>query len=427
MSSNTLLSSQLPVIILPPAPTLPSTPPTTPSTPLSATLTYNALSTTLTLSLSDLSTRLLLLSVSLTPALYSPIRATHSLRLDFAAFPSRLAELLLLPTTDPSYVLQLHLPERDEQQTVPLRLVQFNAYKAFLHIELPLQRASEQELVAALAARAREAESAFSDAAEKQRLADERLRLLTEARTEIEQLRAALAERDNAQRNADEATQRAQHARAETDALRAQIADRDEKINQGEQRIQLLQKEVAELRRKIETLPALRDANAGVERRAVAAEAALAEARVALDTLRTERQAASEREAKLETELRSSRAKGKVKAAIINKQEAAVLASEKRIAVLERDLRRSRDRAAMLEVEKEGLSGRLSSACSKLEENATVLQSDQRVIEYLSRELNERLVGGECEEIERVRREAATSEGGRGEDLQREPVPVQMR
>lgn len=428
MSSHTLLSTQLPITILPPSATLPSSPPTTPSTPLSATLTYNALSTTLTLTLSDLSTRLLLLSVSLTPALYAPVRSAHSLRLDFASFPSRLAELLLLPRSDPSYILQLHLPERDDGATVPLRLVQFNAYKAFLHVELPLRRASKEELVAALAARAREAESAIADAAEKKALADERLRLLGQARAEFEQLKNSLPERDEVQRTADEASLRAGEAHAQNQALRAQIAERD-------QRLHGLQSELAEVHGRVGTLPGLQDARAEAERRAVAAEAVMAEGRAAADLLcaerdaaRTELNATREREGRRQTELRASRAKGKVKAAVIAKQEAAVRAAEKRIAALEREVRRARDRAAMLEVEKEGLSGRLSSACSKLEENAAVLQSDQQVIEYLSRELNERLVGGEWDEAERGRgrRETTANEGGRGDDLQRD-VPVTSR
>lgn len=428
MSSHTLLSTQLPIIILPPSSTLPSSPPTTTSTPLSVTLTYNALSTTLTLTLADLSTRLLLLSVSLTPALYAPVRSAHSLRLDFASFPSRLAELLLLPRSDPSYILQLHLSERDDGATVPLRFVQFNAYKAFLHVELPLRRASKEELVAALAARAREAEAAIADAAEKQILADERLRLLGQARSEVEQLKNSLSERDEVQRTADEASHRAEEARARNEALRAQIAERD-------QRLYSVQSELAELRGRVGTLPELRDATAEAERRAGAAQAALVECRATADSLRAERDAARtelnaarEREGRLQTELRASRAKGKVKAAVIAKQEAAVRVAEKRLAALEREVRRTRDRTAMLEVEKEGLSGRLSSACSKLEENAAVLQSDQQVIEYLSRELNERLVGGEWEEAEhgRGRRETTTIEGGRSDDFQRE-VPLTLR
>lgn len=52
-----------------------------------------------------------------------------------------------------------------------------------------------------------------------------------------------------------------------------------------------------------------------------------------------------------------------------------------------------RDRAALLEVEKDGLSERLKSASRKLEENAAVLASDQQVIAYLNRELNERAIG----------------------------------
>ena len=86
-----------------------------------------------------------------------------------------------------------------------------------------------------------------------------------------------------------------------------------------------------------------------------------------------------------EADAKSARAKGRVKGALIAKL-------EERISSLERDSRRVRDRAAMLEVEKDGLQGRLSSAMSKLEENRATIDSDQQVIAYLNRELNDRLM-----------------------------------
>lgn len=422
MSSETLLSAQLPVTILPPSTTLPSAPPTTPPTPFSATLTYDALSTTLTLTLSDLSTRLLLLSTSLTPSTYMPIRSAHSLRLDFPAFPSRLAELLLLPRSDPSYALQLHLPERDDAAPIALRLVQFNVYKAFLHIELSLSRASEPQLVAALAARAREAQAAGARADEAQRLADERQALLEASQAEVERLRAATAQSGDVRRAADDAQARLEETRAEIAGLRAALAQQEEKTRRAEDRMEMLLRETQALHAAAGTVEALREAVAEAERKAAAAERTVEEMQAGVERTRREVQESKEREERGRAEVRQMRAKGKVKSAVIAKQEAVVVAREKRVGALERELRRVRDRAAMLEVEKEGLSGRLSSAFSKLEENATVLRSDQQVIQYLSKELNERLAGGEWEEMEKIRGEV---EGG--EELARREMAAALR
>jgi hypothetical protein len=77
---------------------------------------------------------------------------------------------------------------------------------------------------------------------------------------------------------------------------------------------------------------------------------------------------------------------------VLERQEEAVEGEERRAAALERDARRARDRIDMLELERDGLAARLAAAKEKMEEAEAMQATNQRVIAYLNRELNERAI-----------------------------------
>lgn len=354
----------------------------------------------------------------LTATRYAPLRESQALLIDFAAFPNHLCDLFRHASTAPDYVATLRLPpatthssgtavnhEHDPQLDIAfLRIVQTSHVKSITHIELSLRRASHEELVAAVAARAREAQ-----------LAEDRVK-------ELE--RALNAARDQAQRDASQAKETIQHLSDNVQRLE----DRLSGLNQLETRSSHLDSEIQRLNQALaQSEQDVRDARVEaeaaakvreeIERVHQASESAQEEtARFREDYRRAvterdefhrecERIRAERDEAtreigrgnviieRLQTEIRTARAKNKVKSTIITRQEQTVRRLESRVSELERDIRKSRDQVALLEVEKDGLNDRLTSALRKIEENMAVLASDQQVIAYLNRELNDRVAG----------------------------------
>lgn len=396
MLSEVLFDGYLPISVQPsaggytPSSTLPR-----PSTELQAQLLYSSVDSTLTLTLSDFSTRLLLLHHNLTAETYAEFRDTQSLRIDFTSFRGHLVELIQKPVTSSDFVAVLVLPD-EEHRTEPvlLRIVQLSAYKAITHIELPFERASQQQLITALAERARIANSARDRTERLLRVVEEKDNALLQLKEEVESLRTEAAQLNHQRQE----TQTLQIAREQDAAV---ISELREVLGEKEGQLEELQKQAGELDQVTEQTHELNTAIAEEKRlreeeqhKHSDVSNRLTEMEERAENLQKEVDSGKDVIGKLQTEVKSLKAKSMVKSAVIAKQETAVEAQEARIATLERDVRRVRDRAAMLEVEKEGLSGRLSSACNKLEENAAVLANDQQVIAYLNRELNNRIITG---------------------------------
>lgn len=418
MAPRILLSSPVPVVLLPhDAPRILSRT-TGPSTNLTALLTHSPAQDTVTLTLSDLSTRLLLLRYELTAAQYAPLRESQSLLIDFAAFPTHMCDLLQRVSNVEDFIATLRLPQfafddyatqanqvaNNQNHVAVLSIIQTSAVKSITHIELPLRRATHEQLVAAVAARAREAELADARARQLQReLDDERARARDEAARAARQLEELQQTSDRLRRQLTEGTaaiERATRLDEEITRLEGLVRDRDVRVNEAREQMATnanVREECDRLRQSLQEAEHEAEQSEEGRRRAIVErdEARREVARVTAERDESVREITRGNDIlqRLQTELRTQRAKTKVKSNVIAKQEDNVRKLEGRVAELERELRRMRDRAALLEVEKDGINERLKAASRKLEENAAVLASDQQVIAYLNRELNERAIG----------------------------------
>lgn len=381
MPPQTLLRTKVPFCILPHTHQHP--PPQTAPVSLSVHLTHSPSQSQLTLTISDLSTRLLHLYNVETANTYPALRESQSLRIDFSAFPAHLADLLRRPITDDSFIAILLISD-DTSINPLLRLLELSHYKTISHLDLSLTHSTQPELLAALADRAREADASAQQAAE----VENQLALRN---AELKALRGNLSSAEAAIAAAGAAREKAEHDLQE--ALR-------EKMNRHDADSQRLHDEIAMLQARLADIPRLRAEMEDLQRAMEEAVAAEKMTTRQLDTVRAERDRAAEEIrkgniilGKVQAEVRVLRGKGRVKANLIQKLEMTLQEEKGRCAGLERDIRRERDRRALLEVEKEGLADRLKLALGKLEENRAVLDSDQQVITYLNRELNDRVMG----------------------------------
>lgn len=281
--------------------------------------------------------------------------------------------------------------------------MQLTPYKDIPHLLLPLTKASPTQLVEALADRIRSLASVHADNTRLQALADERQSNLQRLRQQIESVK-----KDN-----DESNQRAQNAERQIEEDATKISQMDDTLQALNQQVETLKRESAILRENVQTenqraelsekrVADMERAEAHREREAVErgrreGGRQLERFRRDFDTLNTRAENAErEREklrqdvAKLTDDLRVEKARGRVKAQVINKQEERVGREEAKVARLERELRRARDRVKLLEVERQGLDEHVKGLEAKLEESKEVLRSDSRVIAYLNRELNEK-------------------------------------
>lgn len=401
MATQSILSKTLPVIIRTPSEASTSNP-STPPTPLEVSLTYAQASPTLTLTLSDFSTRLLLLRATLTPTTYATLRAEQGLTVDLPAFPAHLANLLSLPLHDNRYAAHLVLPpESQPESPATFSIVEHHHYQVAVRFQLPLYHADQPTLLSALVSRHRAATHA-QQAAEHARKTDAEAAAVaaTSASSNLAAKQAHIAELEAglekermalSRRDAEFAALQAKLAVEEGLRVAAKGATERAEIRAGEadlakEEVIRLKGELVTIRVEMETMQAEVGETEALRKRAMEGDAACG--RVA--ELERERDAALEQEGvavgkarRLQAELRIMRGRDRVKFEIIGRQ-------EEMVGTLEREIRKLKDRVAMAEVEKEGLSARVEGMQSKLEENAAVLRSDQQVIAYLNRELNRR-------------------------------------
>lgn len=438
MSPIILLSASVPFVLLPhDAPHTPTA--TGPPTNISVLLTHSPADDTLTLTLSDLSTRLLLLRNVLTATRYTPLRESQSLLIDFAAFPNHLCDLFHHASSAPDYVATLRLPPAmtnlpgppADQQHDPhldvafLRIIQTSHVKSITHIELSLRRASHEELVAAVAARAREAQLAEDRARDMgealSQARDQARREASRAEETIQGLEDSVQRLEDRLRQSDQIESRATHLEAEVNRLNQALAQSEQDTRDARSEADALAKVREEMERLHQASESAQEEIARSREDIRHAIIERDEARRECERIRGERDEATSEIARgnaiierLQGEIHTARAKNKVKAAVITRQEQTVRQLEARVAELERGVQRSRDQVALLEVEKDGLNDRLTSAMRKLEENVAVLASDQQVIAYLNRELNERVAGdagATVRSTERERRRTSSRDG----------------
>ncbi|CAN8069335.1 unnamed protein product [Agarophyton chilense] len=418
MAADSLLDESLPLVVHRRA--APSSPPTTSS--LSVTVAWSEPDSALTLTLFDLSADLLLLRHVQTASSYPAFRAAQLLRVDFSQFSAHLVGLLKRVANDDTYVAELHLgageelrreaaeqadreaaathapddelefhtpSERIREHGVPstalLRIVEIATFKVITHIELVMQHASNHLLVSTLAMLAR----GSTTSAQRQR------QLESELQHTQAQLRDANVHTDRLQRLLTEAEDKMQLGERDSQKCRQLeqlLADSEQRVKElelGGDKYQTVSAECDRLRAVVENLTG-NDA---------AKDAEIDALKQRVQTVTSQRQEACNEIEKgnkiidtLQKELRASRARSRVKSKLIAKQEQVLAERDGKLAELQRELIRVRDRAALLHVQKEGVEDRLREALRKLEENRAVLQSDQQVIAYLNRELNDRLI-----------------------------------
>eukprot|EP00178_Gracilaria_changii_P013436 TRINITY_DN37_c0_g1_i1.p2 TRINITY_DN37_c0_g1~~TRINITY_DN37_c0_g1_i1.p2 ORF type:complete len:434 (-),score=96.01 TRINITY_DN37_c0_g1_i1:3967-5268(-) len=409
MAADALLDETLPLVVLRRA--APGPPPS--RTSLNASVVWSESNATLTLTLFDLSAELLLLRHVQTASSYPALRAAQSLRVDFAQFAAHLVGLLRRVLSDEAYVAQLHMgvsaeraaiaegvdaaevefhtpSEGVREEAVPdtalLRIVEIATFKVITHIELVMHHASNQLLVTTLAALARGVTSSAQRQRELEASLEDTRRQLQEADARADRVQSLLTDAENKLRENQHELQRCEQLQ--------QVVERSE---QRVKELELSDEQFGATAAECERLRAVVDSFTENEGKK---EAEIEELKRRVHTVTAQREEACKEIEKgnaiiekLQNELRSCRARSRVKSKLIAKQEQIVGERDVKINELQRDVVRVRDRAALLQVQKEGVEERLREALGKLEENRAVLQSDQQVIAYLNRELNDRLIG----------------------------------
>lgn len=349
-------------------------------TQLTVTLTQSSGNAELLFSLSELTTRLLLLTHSITSASYATLRDTQALRVDFNHLAPELCTLLRRPSQDRTFLAVLSQPDETRHT---FEIVQLSNFRLLSHIELSLIPAPRAEVLSTLAARARDAEAlAQSVQVELSAARAETASLaaaLEQARTQIADiptLRIAASRADAADAQSGAARAEADEARATAAAEARARADADIARATAEAAADAARADVTALTRELEAVRARADA--------------LPQAQRAVTELAAQVRAANTVAERMREELRGARERDRVRGAVMERQESTVASLEARVAELQRDNRRLSDTAQMRTVERDGVQRRLDAALRKSEEMQIVLASDREIIAYLNRELNAR-------------------------------------
>lgn len=187
--SRDLYRDTLPISLTPHSSTAPAGPPSS----LLVTISSNQSSSALTLTLSDFSSTPLLLSMTLTPATYAPLRASQSLRVTFADFPHHLAGLFGRLGSVPAFSAVLVLPDGDAEAR--LSILETNQFRVLPHLEVGLARAGGEDVLRALREAMRAAEERARDAGERRAEAEaERVAAVARAEAAEEEARKARVE-----------------------------------------------------------------------------------------------------------------------------------------------------------------------------------------------------------------------------------------
>lgn len=259
-------------------------------------------------------------------------------------------------------------------------------FKAITHIDIPMQHASHAQLIATLADLAR----AGAASAARERSLNQSLQ---SNHTDLQNVNARVKKLEADLSNAQRDLQHALHESSNCEQLRHQVAKREDQLAQlpaQQQQIQELTTQRDHLQSQLPVLEQTVQTHLSqIETLKQQVEKVTQQRNEACSEIEKGNQIID----RLHNEVRTLRSKSRIKSALIQKQELVIKQRDASLSELQREIVRVRDRAALLHVQKEGVDSRLNAALTKLEENRAVLQSDQQVIAYLNRELNERVMG----------------------------------
>lgn len=398
MSPSILFNALLPICMHPPP--RPATPST--KTPLSCLLTHS--NTQLSLTISDLTHRLLLLLHTQHSATFPSAHTPPSLTVDFSAYPTLLAKYLTCVQSDSNFVAYLQV---DEGKAV-LTIIEFEHGYNTTRIQLELVCASESQIIAELAGRARRVEQLVEEVAALRRETEGGGREREALRRTVEEQAVVVGTADGWKRQLDAVTaemalvkRELEGGKEELSVCRQELERVNSVLNDRNNGREALETRLTTLTTANNTATSnLQSATTRLQTALLQRDEAASQIRKGNEIISTLQQKLTSQAGALKTvqsSVRAYRAKNRAKDAIIARQ-------EDRVAALQRECRRASDRVQLLSVEKEGLVGRLNSVQGKLEENVCVIESDQHVIRYLNRQLNDRLL-------------SEVSEGSGGKDL----------
>jgi Centriolar protein SAS N-terminal len=391
--SRELFAGELPVTVLPAggiARTRGNGPPST----LTAALTLSP-SHVLCFSLADLRDRLFHYAREISAQEYAAVQSASLLRVDFAAFPAQFADLLARVRAEDAFVAFLELPEDgaghgDAAGAPPNFCVAERKNLGYApQVAFSLAVSSDLVVRREIAARTKLAEGAAAAAEERAAAAEARAAAAETAARALEGRNTALQETLDAVTAAHAPCDRQREA-ACRDAERsaAQLEEQERELRTLRARAEEDRELCARLdatATDLEAASAARDAltqDLGVSR------ANEAEAVHKLTTAIAELHKGNRLLAVLRRELRVERRNGAVAEAVREQQEKAVEAGEARVSELQRDLRRTKDRLEMVELERDGMAARLASARKTIENDKVLIDKDRKSIAYLNRELN---------------------------------------
>jgi hypothetical protein len=385
--SRELFAGELPVIILP-AGGIARTRGNGPATALTAALTLSP-SHVLCFSLADLRDRLFHYAREITALEYAAVQAASLLRVDFAAFPAQFADLLARVRADDAVVAFLELPD-DAADAPPNFCVAERKNLGYApQVAFPLAVSSDLVVRREIAARSKLAEGAAAAAEARAIAAEARAAAAEAAAREREERGNALQARLDAVTTAHESCDRdLEHARRAAEVANARLDEQGRELRELRARVE----EDEDLRARLEATTADLHAVSAARDKLVddlaTSRAAELSTTHKLTAAIAELHKGNRMLAGLRKDLKVERRNGAVAEAIRERQEKAIDAGETRIAELEREQRRTRDRLEMVELERDGMNARLASARLTIENDKVLIEKDRKSIAYLNKELN---------------------------------------
>lgn len=378
--------------------------------------------------LGDLRDRLFHLSFELKSEDYAPIRDAHALRVDFSTFPHRVAELLNKPGNDAAFVAILRLPtaalpppsifpreagrageledpdtrndDRPAAVTALFSLVERNQFRNLSHLALPMQVSSELLTRRAIADRAKRAEVRAASAEQDAASAGEKLQAELAARRAAEEernvLRARVAEFEAERAEIEAQRERLKREQSELGSLQARIGELEGMVVSREEEIANTQnrnRNIDELVARVEEAESRQTAEASKRERLMADLNAARE-----DSVASERRFSAAVDeihkgnriiAKLQAAAATGRRKARAAESILERQEAIIEDNQKRVADLERDLRNTREKLQLAEIERDGAKARASSYLDQVLETSRILNLNKGALELAAQSANQ--------------------------------------
>ena len=338
---------------------------------------------------------------------FQSLKVEQSILVDFHQFPDKFIELLeecvsSRGEANPRFLAVLRLGAEEGDDSA-LGVVETNKFKHLSHISLAFAPGDDASIKKYLAARLMDVKGerdvwrrSHGDASDE--LRDARAREL------MEQKYALDSKYSDASSRATSAEAALETARAELKTLREANKDLDKGLNEREKssqssgmRVEWLE---AQLKDKEELMKSLRSRVEAAESYKQSQESALEDARAA--AVRAEdRVSASAGEIRkgnqiierLQAELRSAKAKAKLKAAVIAQQETLLSERQSALDAAIRERAEATRETDACRSEIRALTARVEDQRRKLEESQALLASNQQMITWLNGQVNEAQLG----------------------------------